>query len=149
MYLHQGPTSVQGQKRKKRLIWYGLLRHNLHQQVYSIMKKYWFLLSNDTVLTNCITESPSITYRRSRSIRDALVSSHFENTDNMTRDKPQISTFLCGNCAYCVHLDIRTRVVLPGSSVWQAKYRIDCYTKRHYLSDSLSMRSLLCGQDQS
>lgn len=41
------------------------------------MTQYWFLLTKDSILSKYVTTRPSITYRRSWSLKDILVSSHF------------------------------------------------------------------------
>lgn len=46
-------------------------------QVGAILKKYWFLLTQDSVLSQNVSNHPSIIYRKHNSLRDLLVSSHF------------------------------------------------------------------------
>lgn len=76
------------------------------------MHKYWFLLSQDAILSQYVNESPGITYKRNNSIKNVLLSSHFvEPSDSMTI---QPSTTPCGNCPYFIYLDTRTQAVLPG-----------------------------------
>lgn len=87
------------------LVRFMLTYSNQHQDIYHILKKYWFLLISDKVLFNYVFPTLSVTYRRSRSLRDALVLSHFEQSI------PTVNTghgpYPCGNCPFCEHLDIR------------------------------------------
>lgn len=98
-----------------------------HHQIHEAIQKYWFLLTADAVLTNYVTPSPSITYRRSTSLKDSLVSSHFINPAN-SLSLPAITTTPCGNCNYCEFLDIRTKLTLPHGIKWGAKHNVTCTT---------------------
>lgn len=66
-------------------------------QIQFIIKKYWFLLTNDNILTNYVTDVPSITYRRSRrsqSLYDQVVSSHFEDPNTLTTNTGRIHSLV-------------------------------------------------------
>lgn len=80
--------------------------------IRAIVDKYWFLLTQDPILGQYVTNRPSITYRRSNSLRDLLVSSHF--SEDCTADGEKPSTIPCGCCTYCQYLDTRTTAILPG-----------------------------------
>lgn len=49
-----------------------------HQNIFrELMEHNWHILSEDPVISKYVASKPEITYRRSRSIRDSLVHSHF------------------------------------------------------------------------
>lgn len=68
------PVAVSPKKDQTRCI---LTYSGQHQSIRSILKKYWFLLTEDPILSQYVAAQPSITYRRSKSLKDSLVHSHF------------------------------------------------------------------------
>lgn len=84
---------------------------NQSNEIKGIFERFLFLLKEDPVLNMYLPLHPSITYRRSRSLKDTLVSSHFAT--DMTSDAG-IVTFPCDSCQYCQYLDTRTNAILPN-----------------------------------
>lgn len=84
-----------------------------HHNIRLIFDKYWFLLSEDPILTKYLPIRPSITYRKSKAIGNRLVSSHFleENSNDPCR-KIGTSPYGSGDCF--ASLDCRTTATLPG-----------------------------------
>lgn len=71
-----------------------------HQEIRDILRKYWFLLKEDTVLFDYVAAWPSITYRKCKSLKDKLVSSHIQNL--YRRDScTEIKKIPCGECPKC------------------------------------------------
>lgn len=81
---------------------------------------------DDPILSNYVTMGPSITYRRSTSIKDALVHSHF--TDKSLLPSSRVRIFPCGGCGACDSLDTRSTAVLPGGYRWTQRHHITCTT---------------------
>lgn len=75
--------------------------------------KYGPLLTDDPVLSHYVTKNPSITYRRSKSLKDSLVNSHFVETRNLLSQTIK-GTFPCGSCDVCDSLDTHLKATLPG-----------------------------------
>ncbi|XP_056404927.1 uncharacterized protein LOC130296905 [Hyla sarda] len=78
------------------------------EQVKKILGRYWGILKTDPHLKDVLSDHPSITFRRGRSIRDFVVHSHFEREEvsgSWLARKP-IGTFRCGgNCIACPFMD--------------------------------------------
>lgn len=93
--------------------------------IHNIINKYWPLLTDDPVLSSYVTKNPSIAYRRSRSLKDTLVSSHFPETNTLPSQTTK-GTFPCGCCVVCESLDTRQKVILPGGVKWSQKHQFMC-----------------------
>lgn len=48
-----------------------------HHSIRAIVNKYWFLLTEDPILSKYVSPRPAITYCRAKSLKDSLVQSHF------------------------------------------------------------------------
>lgn len=97
------------------------------QAIRSIIGRYWFLLTEDPVLSHYVTPHPSITYRRARSLKDELVQSHFiEHSGPSKATPPRITP--CGNCDVCQYLDLRSRAILPNGENWTQRQDASCHT---------------------
>lgn len=60
-----------------------------HHSIRSIIDKYWFLLTEDSILSLLslyVSPKPSVAYQRCRSLKDDLVHSHY--LDNQSLPKP-------------------------------------------------------------
>lgn len=90
------------------------------------MKKYWSLLTNDPILSNYVTDKPSVTYRRNTSRRENLVQSHY--TDRTLERSVTKGTFHCGACDACSSLDTRTKVLLANGQQWHPVRNVTCDT---------------------
>lgn len=89
-------------------------------------EKYWFLLKEDSILSNYVTDRPNITYRRARSIKDNLIASHFIDV-NSTNTNPPV-TKPCGNCESCPFLDTRNQAKLPNGQLRTPRRPVSCHT---------------------
>lgn len=69
----------------------------------------------------------SITYRRSRSLKDTLVKSHFIEINTLPSPTTK-GTFPCGGCDFCESLDTRLKVTLPGGYKWSPNHHVTCST---------------------
>lgn len=97
-----------------------------NQQIKGIFEKYWFLLTEDPVLSNYVASKPSITYRRAGSLKDELISSHFVNPTIRQSIPPR--TIPCGSCEACPFLDIRNQVILPNGERLTQRQPASCHT---------------------
>lgn len=89
----------------------------------SILSRYWFLLTSNPVVANFVSKYPFLTFRRSRSFRDCLTTSHF---DPSSTSDHTVGTFRCGSCAYCDNLDTRSMIQLPDGMTWTSRHHVDC-----------------------
>ncbi|KAM9320087.1 uncharacterized protein PAF06_004553 [Gastrophryne carolinensis] len=48
-----------------------------HNQIRNIFRRHWHILANDDSLKNIIPDQPALIFRRAKSLRDKLVSSHY------------------------------------------------------------------------
>lgn len=65
--------------------------------IRSILSKYWYVLTADPILSQYVSAFPSLTFRRARSLRDRLASSHLKPTSDLKHCK-YLGTFKCGEC---------------------------------------------------
>lgn len=80
-----------------------------NQLIKNIITKYLSILTDEPVPVNYVTTKSSITYRRTTSLRDSLVHSHF--SEGTTGSPPAKGTFPCGACDACGSLDTRREAV--------------------------------------
>lgn len=99
---------------------------NQHQQIREIFERYWFLLTEDSILSSYVANKPTITFRKARSIKDELVNSHFVDPTGVANTSTH--TLTCGNCTACPYLDTRNKVKLPNGETWIQKHSASCYT---------------------
>ncbi|CAJ0960586.1 unnamed protein product [Ranitomeya imitator] len=68
------------------------------------LQRHWSILQSDPSLSKCLTDCPSMTARRSKNLKDLLVSSHYTpkvNTYNFGSGGPPHGCFPCGDCVSC------------------------------------------------
>lgn len=82
-----------------------------HQEVRQILGKLWGLLTTNEKVGLFLTPNPQITFRKSHSIRDNLVASHYMG-NGRTDSCKWLCAFPCEGCTYCVHLQVGTRITL-------------------------------------
>lgn len=97
-----------------------------NQSIRSIITKYWQLLTDDPVLSSQVSERPSITYRRVRSLKDTLVHSHY--SEGLSTPQTIQGNFPCGGCDACGSLDTHQEVVLPDCVKWHQRHHLTCAT---------------------
>lgn len=98
-----------------------------YHTIRDIINKYWFLLTEDPILSSYVAPEPSITYRRSRSLKDKLVNSQFTETVPL-QSQASIGTIPCGCFGFCNTLDTRSRIILPGGYKWSSNHMVTCTT---------------------
>lgn len=95
-----------------------------HAKLRSIYNKYWYLLAADQKVCKFIGSHPEITYRRSRSLVDTLVTSHHISINSIKNKSP--GTYPCGRCNFCRFIISGRSVELPNGSTWTPKHRTNC-----------------------
>lgn len=96
-----------------------------HHVIKKILAKHWHLLTSDAIVTNYVPSAPAITFRKSRSFKDHLTSSHFEHVTLNSNT----GTVPCGACNYCENLDTRSSLILPDGTTWRSRSLVSCKTK--------------------
>ncbi|KAM4701880.1 LOW QUALITY PROTEIN: peripheral-type benzodiazepine receptor-associated protein 1 [Discoglossus pictus] len=76
------------------------------EQVNEIIKKHWYLISEDEALKNTLSDHPNITYRRGVNLGDQFVNSFFRNKKEENRNwlAKTKGLFRCGNCKACDYI---------------------------------------------
>lgn len=92
-----------------------------HGKIQAIYKKFWYLLTADQKINKYIKTYPEITYKRSRSHSDTLVSCHMCE-DHMKTKAP--GSFLCGKCIYCPHIPRGENILLSDNTILLLLYKI-------------------------
>ncbi|CAJ0966876.1 unnamed protein product [Ranitomeya imitator] len=72
------------------------------------LSKFWPIILNDPLLAKCVPSTPSITYRRSRNLKDMLVHSQYKGgtTQNIFNSRgPSWGFFPCKKCLACRNMD--------------------------------------------
>ncbi|XP_040212985.1 uncharacterized protein LOC120943646 [Rana temporaria] len=98
-----------------------------HIEVRNILNKHWSLLTNDPILSNYIGQRPDITFKRSRSLRDKLTSSHYKTNSNQQR--PPNGMMRCGRCNFCPWVREGTTFSLPNGEIFTPNFYADCNTQ--------------------
>ncbi|CAJ0950195.1 unnamed protein product [Ranitomeya imitator] len=81
---------------------------NKSKMVREILSKYWPIIKYDTTLTNCLTNQPSITYRRNKNLRDLLTHSYYKGQESKCTfgsKGPRWGFFPCRDCTACKNLE--------------------------------------------
>ncbi|OCT70725.1 hypothetical protein XELAEV_18037650mg [Xenopus laevis] len=77
-----------------------------HDAITRIITKHWHILEQDDVLKQYVGERPTITFRRSRNLRDHLVHSHLTTTTKSSwLAQRTIGCYKCGNCLACPYIE--------------------------------------------
>lgn len=98
-----------------------------HQTVHSILSKHWHILLADPTLSKYLGPHPEITYRRSRSIKDCLLHSHYHKS--WDRQDESLGLFRCGSCDFCHLLLEGPSFTLPNGRTHFLRHHITCLTK--------------------
>lgn len=86
------------------------------------MAKHW--LQIDATLNPFISEHPSITYRRTKSIKD-----HNEFTGEFRNDPcKHPGTYKCRGCLYCQYMNTDTNFRLPNGRTYRPLHFANCKT---------------------
>ncbi|CAJ0934348.1 unnamed protein product [Ranitomeya imitator] len=104
------------------------------REINQIFRKHWPVLLTDKDLQHQLTPYPSITWRKSQTLSDALCSSHYipprDNPFSKNSKGPPWGCFPCGNCSAC-HNIIRTKEFLnaKGDKTFKIVHHITCNTE--------------------
>lgn len=78
-------------------------------------------------LSPFISQNPPLTYRRTRSLKNALVQSEF--TGNFRKDPCKSpGTFKCDGCRYCQYMHTGSNIRLPNSTKFEPTHYANCKT---------------------
>lgn len=98
-----------------------------HDDIRKILSKHWHILYIDPLLHPFVGEKPSITYRKTKSIKDQLVQSEFTGTWRKDPCK-RFGTYTCGGCRICRYMDKDNNIILPNSTRFKAHHFANCKT---------------------
>ncbi|XP_056386916.1 uncharacterized protein LOC130282580 [Hyla sarda] len=107
--------------------------HSRTSEVHQFLGKYWPILLSDPILASHLPDKPSLTYRRSKNLKDLLVHSYHRGTtpSNAFASKgPKWGTYTCGHCVACKNIvKSETFANFDNSKEYRITHRIDCATK--------------------
>lgn len=99
-----------------------------HKDLKAILGKAWPILLNDDKINKFIPPYPQITYRKAKSIKDQIISSHYNENPNKICCKT-VGTFKCGTCPQCPYM-VQTKFVrLPGGELLRHHHFANCNTE--------------------
>ncbi|XP_056425428.1 uncharacterized protein LOC130367072 [Hyla sarda] len=103
-------------------------------QVAEILQRHWSILLTDSSLCDALPPLPSITYRRSRNIKDTLVHSHYTEGDKkgylFGGKGPRSGNTPCGKCVACPNMEKTTSFNdATGTRTYKIHHLITCTTK--------------------
>ncbi|CAJ0962602.1 unnamed protein product [Ranitomeya imitator] len=105
---------------------------NKSREFKEILGKYWPIIKQDSVLTKCLTNIPSVTYRRNKNLRDLLTHSHYRGPESKCAfgsKGPRWGFFPCRNCTACKNLErCFTCLSSDGSKEFRITQHITCST---------------------
>ncbi|OCT61211.1 hypothetical protein XELAEV_18047235mg [Xenopus laevis] len=98
-----------------------------HNTIKHIVNKHWHILQQDSQLREVIGESPLITFRRSKNLRDKLTRSHYTQASRTTWLTSKMKgCYKCGDCSACP-------LVAKTHNVMQSRDNVD-YTIKNYMN---------------
>lgn len=101
-------------------------------QMRDTMRKYWRILTTDSILNTCLPSKPSMTYRWSKSLRDLLVLSNYQGTTVSScfgPKKEKWGWFPCGDCIACPNILRSTSFNSSTGPEFKITQRITCNTE--------------------
>lgn len=98
-----------------------------HHKLRDILNKHWPILQEDPILNKYISPFPQITFKRTKSLGDQLISSHFSVTPKIMH--PKLGMAQCGKCSFCPWLKEGNSFILPNGEKFILKFYADCDTK--------------------
>lgn len=103
-----------------------------HKQIRAILEKYWYLLKGDAKVSKHLKDFPEITFRRSQSLRDTLVHSHYA-PKSLTKTRSRC-TRPCHKCNFCCHLYASSHINLPNGRLYRPNFLVTCQLKVLYIA---------------
>ncbi|XP_073508936.1 uncharacterized protein [Phyllobates terribilis] len=99
-------------------------------EIWTALKKHWRILQLDPSLAPYISKNPTITYRRSRNLRDMLVHSHLSSNKYLFDSKgPQWGCRPCGGCVACPNIEsTKTFTNADNSRTFKITHTVTCNT---------------------
>lgn len=98
-----------------------------HKEVRGILNSHWYLLQADARIKEHITESPQITFRKVKSIKDQLIQSPYTDDCNKILEN-RSGTFKCQKCDICPYICGNSKMRLPNGKWHSLKCAVDCAT---------------------
>lgn len=95
-----------------------------HQQMRDLLQKHWYLLMGDPNVSKHLKDHPGITYRRSRSIRDHIVHSHYAPLS--ATDTKNKGTKPCHKCDFCRYIYASRNIILPNGQLYNPNFLATC-----------------------
>ncbi|OCT90035.1 hypothetical protein XELAEV_18018650mg, partial [Xenopus laevis] len=97
------------------------------KQIRQILTNHWQILEQDKDLTSVIGIKPTITFRRSRNLRDQLVHSHLSKNVRPTwLENRTKGCYKCGSCLACPFIE--------KAVVYQGREDKPIYTLEHFMN---------------
>lgn len=93
-------------------------------KIRNVYKQFWYLLTADQKIMKFFKPYPEITYRRSKLLRDTLVTSHHKIRESVKNKMPD--TYPCGKCNFCHFILNAKCVILPNNTTWTPRHRTTC-----------------------
>lgn len=84
-----------------------------HPTVRRIVQKNWHVLTMDPIAGPLVPKCPAFIFRRTRSLKDKLVSSKYKGGANSDPCK-RLETFKCDGYNYCEYMDMSNIIILPN-----------------------------------
>ncbi|OCT80569.1 hypothetical protein XELAEV_18027381mg [Xenopus laevis] len=105
-----------------------------HNKIKHIVNKHWHILQQDSQLKEVIGETPLITFRRSKNLRDTLTRSHYTQATKTTWLTSKMKgCHKCGDCLACPLVTKTLHVTQPRDNVeYTIKNYINCKTLREF-----------------
>lgn len=99
-------------------------------EIRAILQEHWHLLTEDSIIKHFVDPSPRITFKRNRSLRDILTSSHFDRHQGSDPcgTHPR-SRFWYGDCDYCHFVLTLKDLLVMGSVTIRPRHFVNCETK--------------------
>ena len=105
-----------------------LTYHPFNFKVRDVIRKNFHILKNDPQTSSIFSESPLVSFRHNKNIRESLVSSSLTSKTSLSE-----GTFPCkrGNCKTCDYIDSTTTISAPKSN-YKIKHLFSC-TSSHLI----------------
>ncbi|CAJ0923541.1 unnamed protein product [Ranitomeya imitator] len=106
--------------------------HAENHKMRHVLKKAWPILLAGEALSKYLPKEPSITFRRSKNIRDTLVNSHYQSSSKtfLNQQQQKKGSFQCGHCIASPNIErVDTFSDSSGSKNFTIRHFINCETK--------------------